>query len=585
MSNHGSMCFSGDIVGQNQLCMTYNSVNKKKQYRECLCEKSDMSNHKVQCEPITKDIINRLKEHNKPLSTEYSRYSGLKSAFEGVPISADIVDHIVPADVLHTFGNGISAYLIQVNTGIVESKNRKNEKDEKSSYDALHQRLAFVSKKQSYRGMPRNSCRNGITDHTKMTGTERRGNLLLVLFSYYTREGRRILLSRPEMDETTLDGMKHTLKLFLAYEYFIFHPMKRDKMDELQRVVGKLIKWIKKYFPRNEGDGWNVPKMHALLRLPLNVQEFGCAENFFGGTGETTLQTSLKKPGANTQKRMDCFALQVATRIFETLCINKANEVVNGKNNNCWGAPNINDLFQDDDVDDEETLCFSSDKFQLKIGKSEDGRRKYSVDWKTKAKNLIHLDVDKTLVAVLSNYATSVGVDSKIWLQGNTTTKLNGELFRATPLFRESPWYDWCIVQFHGRTTDSIKLCAAKILGFFKGPREGGFPTPGLLEGMSGYGKRARILEIREKWLKDDQVYAVVHCCKEEFHYDQLVKKFVMEVNLGSDIGTYCEIVDVKTIHSTAYVFPDVGGNDARKHFLVLPRERWGEHFSFHFNC
>ena len=54
--------------------------------------------------------------------------------------------------------------------------------------------------------------------------------------------------------------------------------------------------------------------------------------------------------------------IQVATRIFETLCINKTNEFLNGKYNGCWEAPKINKLFPEDDADEEEFLCASSDK-------------------------------------------------------------------------------------------------------------------------------------------------------------------------------------------------------------------------------
>jgi hypothetical protein len=45
----------------------------------------------------------------------------------------------------------------------------------------LHQNLVVESLKQSERDIPRMSLRNGVTDGTKMTASERVGNMFILL--------------------------------------------------------------------------------------------------------------------------------------------------------------------------------------------------------------------------------------------------------------------------------------------------------------------------------------------------------------------------------------------------------------------
>ena len=47
--------------------------------------------------------------------------------------------------------------------------------------DVLHQTFVAESLKQSERDMPKTSSRNGVTDGTKMTASERVGNMLYVV--------------------------------------------------------------------------------------------------------------------------------------------------------------------------------------------------------------------------------------------------------------------------------------------------------------------------------------------------------------------------------------------------------------------
>ncbi len=43
------------------------------------------------------------------------------------------------------------------------------------------------------------------------------------------------------------------------------------------RLLRELITLIKLCFPRTDGNGWNIPKMHALAKMPHNMLKFGSA--------------------------------------------------------------------------------------------------------------------------------------------------------------------------------------------------------------------------------------------------------------------------------------------------------------------
>ncbi len=55
-------------------------------------------------------------------------------------------------------------------------------------------------------------------------------------------------------------------------------------------ALGILMDLIKDCFPRDEGWGWNLPKMHAFAKMPHNMLKFGSANNFSGNIGERALK-------------------------------------------------------------------------------------------------------------------------------------------------------------------------------------------------------------------------------------------------------------------------------------------------------
>jgi hypothetical protein len=95
-------------------------------------------------------------------------------------------------------------------------------------------------------------------------------------------------------------------------------PHSRREVQKSKKLLGELITHIKLCFPRTDGNGWNLPKMHALAKMPTNMLNFGSANNFCRQIGERALKGIVKDHAQQTQRRPDSFAQQCALREYET---------------------------------------------------------------------------------------------------------------------------------------------------------------------------------------------------------------------------------------------------------------------------
>jgi hypothetical protein len=74
---------------------------------------------------------------------------------------------------LHVGGTGILKYIFQYFDNLIAGD------IDKETFDNLHRQLVKDAQRQSERDFPCMSVRNGITDGTKMCGSERVGNAFI----------------------------------------------------------------------------------------------------------------------------------------------------------------------------------------------------------------------------------------------------------------------------------------------------------------------------------------------------------------------------------------------------------------------
>ncbi len=94
---------------------------------------------------------------------------------------------------------------------------------------------------------------NGITDGTKMCGSERVGNCFVLLCVMCTHLGKELMANNMKQRKIPIKRFIKCLKLYLAYERWVTEPLSRAQVRRSYKLLGELITMIKQCFPREEG--------------------------------------------------------------------------------------------------------------------------------------------------------------------------------------------------------------------------------------------------------------------------------------------------------------------------------------------
>ena len=112
----------------------------------------------------------------------------------------------------------------------------------------LHHNLVTESLKQSEHDMPRMSWRNGVTDGTKMTASERVRNMFMLLCVMHTKDGRGIFRNGLNELDIALSAFKNCMKLQLSFEKWVDDSNLIIDVCGASDLLSKLIRSIKKKF-------------------------------------------------------------------------------------------------------------------------------------------------------------------------------------------------------------------------------------------------------------------------------------------------------------------------------------------------
>ena len=492
------------------------------------------------------------------------------NAFDKTPF-ADQVHGIfgcVPAEMLHVTGNGIMKYQLEIVKQIIESGTKTTKR--LHQLDVLHHNLVTESLKQSERDMPRMSSRNGVTDGTKMTASERVGNMFILLCVSHTKDGRGILNSGLNELGIALSAFKNCLKLQLSFEKWVDDSNPIIDVCGASELLSKLIKSIKKCFPRIDGNGWNIPKMHSLAKMLHYMQQFGSANNFSGQIGERALKSMVKDHAQQTQRRVNVFASQCADREYESKVYNHAyNDVKHllcAEKKNEANVDTISPFYRGRHI-----VTFAHGNVF--------GGDTVTVQWTDKTKEKFSMAINDTFKFAVKSYACSHKYYDSFQVNAYTSARLRLKEYVAPVLFHANNYlygserYHFCMVQFADTSSqgiDTFSTCPAQIVGFFKYESRG-LPTPELID------NNLSLMDIKDQNMIDDTMYAVVHTATSYVSWIELERSFVMPFTLGHP-KECVYVVSIENITDPMYVFKDYG-NDGLNFFCTLPYKRWGAYF------
>ena len=564
-------CVIGDIKGNNQLCAHYQGTSCQRPYRDCKCTKEEMSDISCECVYVTRDEVKAAEQSDlcdaKGAMITISKYR-IDNAFDHIPIADPTtgIYQITPPEVLHTFGNGLYAYFFQIIHDIFGINNSK--KSKKEEIEILHNEVVFRSDRQSDRNFPRRSARNGPLDGTKMGATERRGNLFFFVITVLTTQGRALLEERLKDSNISYNFFVETLIICLSFEKWIHDIHEKNEVDDAKIWVDTLKFMILRYMDRetvsDQGDGWDIPKFHALSKFLYYIELLGCAAIFFGGPCECALKKIVKNPGQLTQRRVSSFASQVAKRNYEAMLLDNMYEQIRM---DCGDARGEDFVFFDDDGNELDEGIFDiidESKFrgtywariELDNDNSKVLRNQYK--WNDPHKNAARYPINLDVLHIIHDHLRSN--HGPVDIEGFTVLKKTKDqstfIYRATELYRGSDWYDFCIVNYKGRNNEDLEY-PAKILGFFKF--------------LSG--------DIPSK-LSMDEMYAVVQTSTTILDTETIDSEFVTMFELGITSQDFC-IIPVEMIVSPLLAIKNYGykSND-RCYLTAMPYRNWGNYFS-----
>lgn len=300
---------------------------------------------------------------------------------------------------------------------------------------------------------------------------------------------------------------------------------------------------MQEVFPREEGQGWALPKTHGLTKMQTYMCLFGSGINFYGGPGECNHKKFVKDTGNNTQLQIGTFTSQVAERMYETMLFELAKTTMHRRENRKYEL--IGGRVREDEMSLEGKYYLTVD------GITHEGiHTGYSLRWANNNTTKMECNVPYRFVSTLTKHAFDLGEDGSFSVTGYTCCKMShhgrDEIYRSAQHYRGNDcWYDWAMVQYE--QGGSLVCYPARILGFFR-------------------------------FRNSNTVHAVVQSTVQPLSMEQLEQDFVSKITIGSHpTDDYC-VIEAKSIHHPLYVFPNIGGLKD-EYFCALPKRRWAQYF------
>jgi hypothetical protein len=128
----------------------------------------------------------------------------------------------------------------------------------------------------------------------------------------------KVDVERNERENNLHETIQNCLKLYLLFEHWVNEPHPWSQVCLSSKVIGNIINLTKDCPPRDEGWGWNLPKMHVFAKTPLNMLKFGSANEFSCNIGERTWKIIVEDHAEKTQMKPDKFSEQCVICEYES---------------------------------------------------------------------------------------------------------------------------------------------------------------------------------------------------------------------------------------------------------------------------
>jgi hypothetical protein len=461
---------------------------------------------------------------------------------------------MMPPELLHTSGSGLIMYMF------ASLRDRLGAGKGRDLLDQDHLKVSNIIQRQSERDFPRGCTRNGLIDGTKCQSSERKGNLFRLLIVAHRGHAKEALQSGLRLYDDHWKKFLNFIKMYLGMEEWFHDTIDKQDVIDARVTIASVLSNLKKYFPRNEvnTNEYRLPKMHGMTKMQTYIKLYGSGINFYGGPGEAAHKTFVKSAGQKTQRRLSEFAQQTANQYYHMILASRAANQLNAELNRVYQV-GTSDNDDHNDIDDEVRIDLSG-RYEL-ILSEEVIDEMYnggiiSVKWHTNDKEKRtneKLALSQGLIKCLHRHITecdnhvSTVIGYTRVIITNTQTQ-ERTIFYSHPFYQGGEWYDWAMVQFIEADENDApieRMYPSIILGF-----------------ICMNGKRE----------------AVIRCAKKHLCWEDLIKHFVIPIEIGCDFDVSYVVVPIESIVHPLCVIPDDGDNVVR-YFVVLPKRNWSSYF------
>jgi hypothetical protein len=565
----------GDISGDNSLHGSYNSSHAKRPYRACKCPMSTFTDASYDCERWTWTEIHNMKAKNDCEALKDASKHNIVNVFDSLPMSKSIID-CTPPETLHAIAAGIVKYCVGVMGQALKGK------EPIQGMHTLHLLLADSHSLQSERDMPRPSKRNLFLDTTKIQAHEIMGNFYLLLCAMHTITGISAC-GAAGIDQRSRNGKIKTIKMLLALEKWINRRNRKSIVDDQTKIRlfirTVIIPSLEQHFPRSDGNGWCIPKVHSLIHFPYYIGEFGSGYNFNGCFGESNLKYFMKNYTAQTQKRPGSYSNQLAGVHHDNVIFEHSLNAIQGQLDGKFES--VANRSGKERFSGEHTIVFRKDnrtanmdsmKFNMEVDWLSGGNKQVDITLEYAVKKLLarhcnHFEIKAYNTARLPN--AKEAVESYLAIESDSLYQIDTSKDR----------HDWCMILTHeldldedDQRVDKMKyMCPGRIHGFIRFVTPG-LPTPLLVckEGDTD----EDIRRIANQRLTDDNVYVVVRTHKDFLSWRKLEEDFICAIDLD-DVDKLTYIFPVDRIVHPLYVFKNHGHTNDNAFFASLPGRYW----------
>ena len=281
-------------------------TNKKTYRHSSPCDVApytNLSKTSHQCSIMKSSIVEYHVDNGDTVALHRISQHPIKSAFRGIRFCDSVhgVFGAITTDSLHCmllcfFKRALNCFYGKLSVGVQQVLDRLARRYDKGQRSCCKDEF------------PRTSFVKGITNLDQKEGKEYRGMLFVLCILIHDMTAWDLLDKACKKKGMDLKEILNTFEMMLCLdawtkgkEYWS-HRESSIEQGRVRGAIGIVVERVKKYLPREEGNNWDLPNVHALYHYPRDIARFGPPDEYTTWFMESGHKHHVKIPGRTVAK-------------------------------------------------------------------------------------------------------------------------------------------------------------------------------------------------------------------------------------------------------------------------------------------